>query len=73
MIGESWNNLSPEERMVCLPSFFSRGFNSFKRWWFDQMGVLSTLLLGLSKHWAQRQGEVQERVERVQGENEAGK
>ncbi|XP_022975458.1 high mobility group B protein 9 isoform X1 [Cucurbita maxima] len=73
MIGESWNNLSPEERMVCVPSFFSRGFNSFKLWWFDQMGVLSTLLLGLPKHWAERQGEVQERVERVQGENEAGK
>ena len=70
MIGESWNKLSPEERMVCLSSFLPR-FQQFLTFCgFDQMVVSAPI--GLSKHWAERQGKIQERVERVQGENEAG-
>lgn len=59
MIGESWNNLSPEERMVCLSSMFVVfSFKNCKLLWFDSV-------IGLSKHWVERQGKIQARVERV--------
>lgn len=74
MIGESWNNLSPEERTVCLFSLklFPKGPTVVNFSVFDQMSIFLSACVGLSEHWAERQGKIQERVERVQGENEAG-